>query len=115
MTAAILLGVFGCLIGASLLLVGLLTFGELPTAAPFAFLGAVFLAVTIPAVIGLAKGYRGAQLVAIILGGIWCLGSMASVVREPSTAAAGLLGVAVGAAIALLVVAPVSAREWFSR
>lgn len=115
MTAAILLGTFGCLLGAALLLLGLLQLGDAPTAAPFTFLGAVFLAVTIPAVIGLAKAYRGAQIVAIVLGGIWCLGSMASIVRTPETAVGGLLGVAVGAAIALLVVAPESAREWFAR
>lgn len=112
LTAAILLGFFGGVAGLVLTVLGALQMGDAPTAMPFTFLGVLFLVLAVTSVIGLAKGNRGAQLVAMGLGAIWFLVGLLTISDNP---VGSVLGVIVGAAVALLVVVPVSSREWFAR
>jgi hypothetical protein len=117
LTAVILLvffGGIGGLVPLALGAVGLLSEGALygDAALPFALLGVLILAMTVLGAIGLAKGNRGAQIVAVSLGAILLLAGLAGMRTNPAGA---LVGLAAGGALVLLVVAPVSSRDWFSR
>lgn len=117
LAAVILLGFFGGiggLVALAMGAVGLLSDGALygDASLPFALIGALVLAMTVLGAIGLAKGNRGAQIVAVVLGAILVLGSLAGLRTNP---AGSLIGLAAGGALVLLVLAPVSSRDWFSR
>lgn len=112
LAAAILLGVFGGLFGLALLLLGLLQIGITGAAPAMMVLGLLIATAVTLAIIGLARGNRGAQIATTVIGGLGFLGSLYTLSQGQ---AISILWLACGAAIVLLAVVPVSSRDWFSR
>ena len=67
-------------------------------------------AILLSAAYGLWRGWRGSQVIAIVIGVLLLLSGLSS----SDSIALGVVMVAVGAAVSTLVVAPPSARAWFS-
>lgn len=116
LTAVILLGCFGSVGGVILLAmgaVGLLSAGAFygDAALPLMLVGALVLTMTVLGATGLVKGNRGAQIVAVSLGAMLFL---AGVFGLSANLVGGVFVMAGGGALVLLVLAPVSSREWFS-
>ncbi len=111
MTAAILLGGFGGLAGLGLAALGALQMEMASTAPVLVAMGLLLAMFSGFAVWGLTRGDRGSQIVAMIVGALMAFGGLAGVSQGQLIS---VLWFAVGVAIVLLVLAPVSSREWFA-
>lgn len=112
LTAAILLGMFGGGAGLGLAALGALQIDMTSAAPALLAMGLLLAAFSGFAVWGLVRGDRGSQIVSTIVGALMVFGSMFTVANG---AVIGLLWIAIGLAIILLVLAPVASREWFAR
>jgi hypothetical protein len=108
MTAAILLGLLGGIFGLAMLMLGLVRESD---GVPFIAAGLLVVVVTAVAVIGMAKASIAGQIITIGFGGLMVAGGL--YMLGQGTIAA-LLWLAVGATSVVLVLAPISSRDWFS-
>lgn len=111
MAAAILLGVFGGLAGLGLAALGALQIDAVDAAPALLAMGLLLTAFSGFAVWGLTRGDRGSQIVATIVGALMFFGGLAGMSQGQLIS---VLWLAVGASIALLVLVPVSSRDWFA-
>lgn len=109
MAAAVLLGFFGGLLGLGLALYGLL---RLDTAGlPLTVIGVGVLVLAVTAIAAMARRSRIGQVITLVLGMGLLLGGFYTLSQGGLVS---IVWMAAGAAIALLVVVPVAARDWFA-
>jgi hypothetical protein len=107
LAAAILVGAIGVL-GA----IALGAFGALSGSAAGIVAGVAFAVAGGLVAVGLWRGYRGAQIAAVVFAAVGVLSGLSALGNGN---AGGVVQIALSATVAGLVLIPVSSREWFSR
>lgn len=111
LTAAILLLIAGILFGLALAVLGALQLGDNDGAFGIMAIGLLVIGFIAADVYALAKGDRTGQIVAVVFG---CLMLIGGILGLGQGQLISLLWLGFGGAIIMLVVVPVSSRDWFA-